>query len=183
MRTQVETHDVHCGSVRLEPAARRRQRQALYRHVQRQSGDPCCEINFTKQPITAAARCFISVSPASYRSLVCLLLPFGCFCGIVWSSNPSFLKTRGDNSEPLVEDIGGEHRQHPKGGRAYSKVWLKHLRSAFTIAPLSKSIARQSAAAQNNFFSGSSATDRLTIALAYYGNELERSGPRHIVRV
>jgi hypothetical protein len=32
-------------------------------------------------------------------------------------------------------------------------------------------------------FRGSSATNRLTIALAYYGNELERSEPRQILRV
>jgi hypothetical protein len=32
-------------------------------------------------------------------------------------------------------------------------------------------------------FRGSSATNRLTIAPAYYGNELERSEPRQIFRV
>jgi hypothetical protein len=37
--------------------------------------------------------------------------------------------------------------------------------------------------AHNICFRGSSATNRLTIALAYYGNELERSEPRQIFRV
>ena len=37
--------------------------------------------------------------------------------------------------------------------------------------------------ARNIYFRGSCATNRLTIALAYYGNELERSKPRQIFRV
>jgi hypothetical protein len=37
--------------------------------------------------------------------------------------------------------------------------------------------------AHNICFRGSSATNRLTIALAYYGNEPERSEPRQIFRV
>jgi hypothetical protein len=37
--------------------------------------------------------------------------------------------------------------------------------------------------AHNICFRGSSATNRLTIALAYYGNELERAEPRQIFRV
>ena len=37
--------------------------------------------------------------------------------------------------------------------------------------------------AHNICFRGSSATNRLTIVLAYYGNELERSKPRQIFRV
>ena len=37
--------------------------------------------------------------------------------------------------------------------------------------------------AHNICFRGSSATNRLTIALAYYGNELEPSEPRQIFRV
>jgi len=37
--------------------------------------------------------------------------------------------------------------------------------------------------AHNICFRGSSATNRLIIAPAYYGNELERSEPRQIFRV
>ena len=48
---------------------------------------------------------------------------------------------------------------------------------------LRKTRVDNSEPAHNICFRGSSATNRLTIAPAYYGNELERSEPRQIFRV